>query len=343
MTFPQNLHTHTVFGDGKHTPEEMVQGAIRAGCRSLGFSEHSPMPPEADPDGWTMNAAREAEYRREVLRLREAYRDRLEIFLGLELDADSPAPAEPYDYIIGSAHGVWKDGCYLSSDASPESFARGVEEHFGGDYIAFAAACFRREAEFAAASRCQIVGHFDLVTKFNQKGRYFDEEDPRYRRAALEALEAAMAEEAIFEINGNRRIIKIKDTDITVNAHNAVLYAEEDNPMEIGANIPGNIIKIMVKEGETVEEKQPIAVIFEINTGAISRRWRTAPYPAAFLLDAIRQREGRICITSDSHDAGTITCAFSQAAALAESRGFREAWVLGRDGFYPVPLSEWGK
>ena len=67
--------------------------------------------------------------------------------------------------------------------------------------------------------------------------------------------------EAIFEINGNRRIIKVKDTDITVNAHNAVLYAEEGNPMEIGANIPGNIIKIMVKEGETVEEKQPIAVI----------------------------------------------------------------------------------
>lgn len=279
MTFPQNLHTHTVFGDGKHTPEEMAQGAIRAGCRSLGFSEHSPMPPEADPDGWTMNAAREAEYRREVLRLREAYRDRLEIFLGLELDADSPAPAEPYDYIIGSAHGIWKDGCYLSSDASPDSFVQGVKEHFGGDYIAFAAACFRREAEFAIASRCQIVGHFDLVTKFNQKGRYFDEEDPRYRRAALESLEAAMAGEAIFEIN----------------------------------------------------------------TGAISRRWRTAPYPAAFLLDAIRQGGGRICITSDSHDAGTITCAFSQAAALAESRGFREAWVLGKDGFYPVPLSEWGK
>ncbi len=277
MTFPQNLHTHTVFGDGKHTPEEMVLGAIRAGCRSLGFSEHSPMPPEADPDGWTMDASREAEYRREVLRLKEAYRDRLEIFLGLELDADSPAPTEPYDYIIGSAHGIWKDGRYLSSDASPESFVRGVKEHFGGDYIAFAAACYQREAEFALASRCQIVGHFDLATRFNQKGRYFDEEDPRYRRAALEALEAAMAADAIFEIN----------------------------------------------------------------TGAISRGWRTSPYPAPFLLDAIRQGGGRICITSDAHDAGTVVCAFPQAAALAESRGFREAWVLGRDGFRPLSLSAW--
>lgn len=67
--------------------------------------------------------------------------------------------------------------------------------------------------------------------------------------------------EAIFEVNGNRRIIKIKDTDVTVNAHNAVLYANEDNPMEIGANIPGNIIKVLVKEGEVVEMNQPIATI----------------------------------------------------------------------------------
>lgn len=67
--------------------------------------------------------------------------------------------------------------------------------------------------------------------------------------------------EAIFEVNGNRRIIKIKDTDVTVNAHNSVLYANEDDPMEIGANIPGNIIKILVKDGDKIEENQPIAVI----------------------------------------------------------------------------------
>ena len=67
--------------------------------------------------------------------------------------------------------------------------------------------------------------------------------------------------EAIFEVNGNRRIIKIKDTDVTVNSSNSVLYADEDNPLEVGANIPGNIIKVLVKVGEAVEEKQPIAII----------------------------------------------------------------------------------
>ncbi len=81
------------------------------------------------------------------------------------------------------------------------------------------------------------------------------------RLQEVKAVDAEGYREAIFEVNGNRRIIRIKDTGITVNAHNAVLYASEDDPMEIGANIPGNIIRIMVKEGETISEKQPIAVI----------------------------------------------------------------------------------
>ncbi len=67
--------------------------------------------------------------------------------------------------------------------------------------------------------------------------------------------------EAVFEINGNRRVIKIKDKDVTVNSHNSVLYANESDPLEIGANIPGNIIKVLVKEGDKVEANQPIAVI----------------------------------------------------------------------------------
>ena len=275
--FPQNLHTHTVFGDGKHTAEEMALGAISSGCASLGFSEHSPLPPSADPDGWSMAAEEVSAYRAEVLRLREAYRGRLEVFLGLELDADSPPPGEAYDYMIGSVHGVWKDGVCLSVDESPEAFQRSAREHFGGDYFAFAEAYFRREAEFLPGCGCQVAGHFDLVTKFNEGGRLFDESAPRYRRAALEALEAAM-------------------------------------------------------EGD---------VIFEINTGAISRGYRTAPYPATFLLRAIRENGGRVCITSDCHHKDTVTCGFREAAALAEACGFREAWVLTGDGFQAVGLEAW--
>ena len=74
-------------------------------------------------------------------------------------------------------------------------------------------------------------------------------------------VDAEGMRELVFEVNGNRRIIKIKDKTVQVNSSNSVLYANEDDPMEIGANIPGNIIKVLVKEGEEVRANQPIATI----------------------------------------------------------------------------------
>lgn len=68
--------------------------------------------------------------------------------------------------------------------------------------------------------------------------------------------------ELTFEVNGNRRVVKVKDLDVEDSVATSVtVMADEDNPMEIGANIPGNIIKIMVKEGDVVEDHQQIAVI----------------------------------------------------------------------------------
>ena len=68
----QSLHTHTVFCDGKDTAEEMVRGAMAAGCRSLGFSGHSPLPFD---DSWTMKEVDVPRYREEVLRLRDCVLD----------------------------------------------------------------------------------------------------------------------------------------------------------------------------------------------------------------------------------------------------------------------------
>ena len=46
-----NYHTHTVYCDGRDTPEELVLEALRLGCPELGFSEHSWLPGE----DWTMD------------------------------------------------------------------------------------------------------------------------------------------------------------------------------------------------------------------------------------------------------------------------------------------------
>ena len=265
---PQNLHTHTVYGDGKNTPEVMVLGAISSGCRSLGFSEHSPMgSPEGD--GWAMRGENLPAYRRDVLSLRDKYAHRLPIFLGLELDVDSPLPDGQWDYLLCSCHGIWVDGVYRSVDYSAECTRQTIRECFGGDSYAYTAAYFRRLGHWAESFPGQIVGHADLVTKFNEGGAMFDESDPRYLSPAMEALEALSAKE----------------------------------------------------------------LIFEINTGAMSRGYRTTPYPSPALLRFLREKGARVCLTSDSHSADTIVHAFSQAAELAKSCGFREVQVLTEHGF----------
>ena len=66
----------------------------------------------------------------------------------------------------------------------------------------------------------------------------------------------------IFEVNGNRTAVKIKDKSAAISANSSqIMYADEENPAEIGANIPGNIVKLLVKEGDEVSEKQPVAVV----------------------------------------------------------------------------------
>lgn len=68
----------------------------------------------------------------------------------------------------------------------------------------------------------------------------------------------------ICEINGNRREIKIKDklnSEKYDKYETEVAMADPSNQMEIGASIPGTVLKILIKEGEKVKEGQSLAVI----------------------------------------------------------------------------------
>ena len=78
--------------------------------------------------------------------------------------------------------------------------------------------------------------------------------------------------------------------------------------------------------------------IFEINTGAISRGYRTTPYPALWLLQQLQRRGARITITADAHSADAVACGYRDALARAEFVGFRELWFFNGQAFYPVPL-----
>ena len=195
---PVSLHTHTTFCDGKNTPEELAEEALRLGCPALGFSGHSYTPFDTS---YCMSLAGTDEYRRRVCALKERYAGRMQIYLGVEQDFYAPAPADAYDYVIGSVHYLCRDGQYLAVDHSREWLQRDVARHYGGDVYAYLEDYYATAACLQEQTGCQIVGHFDLVTKFNERGDLFDTRHPRYRAAVLRALDRLCRADVVFEVN----------------------------------------------------------------------------------------------------------------------------------------------
>ena len=193
MPLLANFHTHTTFCDGKNTAEEMVEQAISLGFTQLGFSGHM------DPDIHMDIQA----YFREIRRLAALYSDRLEILCGVELDnIYDPGCAEGADYIIGSTHFLdVQSEIPMSVDNTEEYMARLANEFFGGDYYELAKAYYELEAQVYDRTRCDFVGHFDLVTRFNDEMHFLDESEPRYWIPALTAMEHLVRQGVPFEIN----------------------------------------------------------------------------------------------------------------------------------------------
>lgn len=163
------------------------------------------------------------------------------------------------------------DGFYVDSTRER---AIALIEHFGGAEKA-ADVFFANYASMAQIPEVDIVGHFDLLTKYNEQGALYDTQSAWYRDAAFAAME-------------------------TLNA---------------------------------------AGKIFEMNTGAISRGYRTTPYPSPELLRHLHDIGGRIVISSDSHSASSICCAFEQCEQIARSCGFDELWYFNGSGFEPEKLS----
>ncbi|TDO92057.1 pyruvate carboxylase [Halanaerobium saccharolyticum] len=111
--------------------------------------------------------------------------------------------------------------------------------HMGSDVYFHAL----REGE---TSEIKVEEGKTLVVKLLEIGKV---DDQGYRRLA-------------FEVNGFRREIKIYDEASTAAADStAKQMADPKNELEIGASLPGNIVEILVEEGEDVKENQSLVIM----------------------------------------------------------------------------------
>lgn len=209
MNTLQNLHQHTTFCDGKNTPEEVVQYAIENGFGGIGFSGHCYMP---FATYYCMSLEGTKEYRKEIARLKEIYGHRIDIFCGIEFDPSCPERPEGYDYVIGSMHGLQFDGEFYEFDGVIEHFEKMINEHFASDGLRFAKEYYRQLPMLADAAQCDIIGHFDLITKHRDSVQLFDAESKEYRYAAIEAAEALAGKIPYFEVNSGSIARKLRTT-----------------------------------------------------------------------------------------------------------------------------------
>lgn len=192
-----DFHTHSTLDDGKSTLEEMAAAAYDLGLTHFGFSGHSF---EEYGQDFCLPKKNVPIYLEAARKLQEAYRGRMEVFVGMELDYFGENPGG-LDYVIGSAHCV-KQGdaaCYV--DASAQASQQTVDEYFGGDWYRYTDAYYDLVADLPRKTGCQWIGHFDLVTKFNDQVHTIDEDSPRYLRRALEVLEYVVKQGVALEIN----------------------------------------------------------------------------------------------------------------------------------------------
>jgi len=199
MGYKQCLHTHSILCDGKDTLEEMVLAAIEKGFDSIGFSGHSFMDIYSE---FSMNEQTVEKYKAEIARLQHVYGDKIRIFCGLEKDNYTTLSTEGYDYLIGSVHVMKHEKGLLFIDWTADRTRENIEKVFGGDGIAYAKHYFEAVADLPNHGNFDILGHFDLLTKFNeQEPDLFDADCPEYRAAATRAAEALVGKVKYFEVN----------------------------------------------------------------------------------------------------------------------------------------------
>jgi len=216
-----SMHTHTTFCDGENDIETMCKYAYKKKLFALGFSAHAPLRKYlGDKSWWTIKEERVPEYIKEVQAAKERWHDKLNIYLGFEVDyiknirspVDKDIASLNPDYIIGSVHYVIpKNGADLFTiDGSAQEFEKGLNEGFEGDALSLMNSYYDAQLEMISNGGFEILGHADIIKKNCHNKNYWpeDEELRRQREVAQAALRAGIT----IEVNtGGINRKKIKD------------------------------------------------------------------------------------------------------------------------------------
>lgn len=197
-------HTHSYFCDGAMNPEDYVRAAVDKGFTAIGFSSHAPVLFETD---WTMKPELLSDYIETILRLKEKYKNRIQVYAGLETDYYPNSPdyrgMPGLDYTIGTVHFLYSKTKYryMALDGTPEEFIETLDTTFYGDVEAMVTAYYSLYAEMIRKRPPDIAGHIDVLKKNNAGDRFFSEKSQWYRLAVETVLNEIKKQGIIVEVN----------------------------------------------------------------------------------------------------------------------------------------------
>lgn len=194
----QNLHTHSQCDDGKDAIDEIVQKAQERGFTILGFSGHG----YYAKDDSSMTPEKTKQYIQDVRQAQQQAPNGLKIYLGIEEDSMAPIEnVEDFDYVIGSVHYLEHNGKIYPIDYSQEQFDEMLKEGYQNDINALAKDYYLAIERQAQNPNIQIIGHLDLIAKYNEDQTYYCFDDPKILSYAKVAIEQLVKAGKIFEMN----------------------------------------------------------------------------------------------------------------------------------------------
>lgn len=236
-----NLHTHSIFSDGKSTPEEVVVEAVRQGLNVLGFSDHSPVPFE---NSFAIKNDEVQNYIDTIKALKEKYKDNIDVYCAMEMDF-IPGTVKDFkktketlrlDYMIGSVHLVGNDidRLWFIDGSKYETYDEGLFNYFDGDIKKGVRAFFYQYNEMIETEEFDIVGHFDKI-KMHNRGRYFNEDEKWYRDYLMETLTLIKEKDLIVEVN-TRGLYKKRSDDFYPSTWVLPIMREMNIPVVISSD-----------------------------------------------------------------------------------------------------------
>jgi histidinol-phosphatase (PHP family) len=203
-----NFHSHSLFSDGKSVPEEFIKSAVSRNFPAYGYSCHSPVP---FPTSWNMEAGKLPEYLNEITRLKLVYKDKIEVYCGLELDYINGVPYLPVnvlkkmgcDYILGSVHFIdrFPDGSWFSFDGKPDNFFSGMKIIYSNDFKKAIAGYYEKTRMMVDKDCPDIIGHMDKIKMHNSVKPYLNEDEEWYRRQVEDTLDLIAEKGCIMEVS----------------------------------------------------------------------------------------------------------------------------------------------